>query len=51
MGFAGRDRLVADHHREPLETKPAPAHRAEPEVRVSEKWPRFSALDDALIQE
>ncbi|PVE24327.1 hypothetical protein DC522_10660 [Microvirga sp. KLBC 81] len=24
-------------------------HRAEPQVRVSEKWIRFSALNDALI--
>ncbi|WP_205769899.1 hypothetical protein, partial [Microvirga sp. KLBC 81] len=26
------------------------AHRAEPQVRVSEKWIRFAALNDALIQ-
>ncbi|PVE23666.1 hypothetical protein DC522_14545 [Microvirga sp. KLBC 81] len=25
-------------------------HRAEPKVRVSEKWIRFSALNDALIE-
>jgi hypothetical protein len=27
------------------------AHRAEPEVRVSEKWIRVPALNEALIQE
>jgi hypothetical protein len=24
------------------------AHRSEPEIRISEKWARFSALDEAL---
>jgi 16S rRNA (cytosine967-C5)-methyltransferase len=27
------------------------AHRPDPEGRVSEKWPRFSAADDAPVQE
>jgi hypothetical protein len=35
----------------PVRSRDLVAHRAEPEVRISEKWIRFFALDDVSLQE